>query len=194
MSVDFENFDSGNHTGGSDDPVPPGDYVLTVKSFKRNTRNGKEQIDFTVIPVLDGDRNKVDADCFQPVWETVTLTEAAAWRLANLLEAVKASPPINVMSDRSLSAVVKWKPFKARIVRDSYNGKVKAKIDRYMALTTTDVRAFDEVIEDMAVDRATGGGDSGASGSRGSQGSGGGDMSDTAGTPDYDIDDDDLPF
>jgi hypothetical protein len=174
MGVDFENFNPDDHTGGSDEPVPPGDYVLAVKRFSRATRNDKDQIDFICIPVLDGDRNRIPQDNFAPIWETATLTDAAAWRLANLLEAVRATPPINVMSDRSLSAAVKMQPFKAKVARDSYQGKVRAKISKFLPLTDADRKAFEEIVEDLAVDDATGGGESDYERGRSDGGGGGG--------------------
>ena len=185
MTIDFENFNPDDHQGGSEDPVPPGDYVLTIKNFNRATRNGKQQIDFICIAVLDGDRNRLPKDQFAPIWETCTLTEAAAWRIANLLEAVKASQPINVMSDKSLTSAVKFKPFKAKVARDSYNGKVRAKLDRFVPMTDADRKAFEEVLEDVAVNNATGGGGGGYS-SESNTGTEGG-----AGSQDFD---DDIPF
>jgi len=152
MSVDWTNFDPGKHAGGSDDPIPPGDYILTVKSFRRQVRNQKRQIDFIIVPLLDADLNRVSAGQFAPLWETVTLTQAAAFRLANLLEAIRVQPPINVTSDSSLAGAVRWKPFKARIGKDVYNGKARAKLDKYLPLSEREAKAFAEVLEDFQVD------------------------------------------
>lgn len=158
MGIDFTDFDPGKHSGGTDAPLPPGNYVLTVKAFRRETRKGKRQIDFIVIPVLDADGNRFDSNAFSPIWETITLTEAAAWRLARLLEAIRIGGPINVMSDQALSAGVRWKPFKANVAKDSYNGRVRAKIAKYLPLTEREAKLFAGVLEDIQMESQLGGG------------------------------------
>lgn len=167
MSVDFRNFDPGKHGGDSDggnfDPVPPGTYILAVKSFSRQTRNGKRQIDFKIAAVLDDELNAIGGNTYGDIWEVVTLTEAAAFRLANLLNAIGAEPPINVMSDRELAHAVRWRPFRASVTRRTYNGRVRAQIDRYAPLSGEARTAFDEIADDLALDHRLGRGDGGGS-------------------------------
>ena len=158
MGIDFTGFNPKEHGGGADAPLPPGNYVLTIKFFRRETRKGKRQIDFIVIPVLDADGNRFDSNAFSAIWETATLTEAAAWRLARLLEAIGIDGPLNVMSDSDLSRAVRWKPFKASVAKDSYNGRVRAKIAKYLPLNGREAKTFAEVLQDIQMESQLGGG------------------------------------
>lgn len=184
--VDFNNFNPSEHSGDDKAPIVPGEFVMWCKGFNRANRNGKEQIDFIMIAILDAERNRVPADQFAPVWETCTLTDAAAWRLANLLDAVGATPPVNVMSDDSLSAAVKFQPFRAKIERDSYNGKDRAKIARFLQLSAIDKKAAQELSEDRGMDDSIDGG--------GYEASGGGSVGNNGGNNGGGFQDDDIPF
>jgi hypothetical protein len=165
MSVDFRNFDPSRHgndsEGGGVDPVPAGTYVLAVRNFKREVRNGKRQIDFIICAVLDDELNAIAGDAYAPIWEVVTLTDAAAFRIANLLNAIGAEPPINVMSDKELARAVRWRPFRASVTRRTYNERVKAQIDRYAPLSADARAAFDAIADDLALDFRVGRGGGG---------------------------------
>lgn len=181
MSFDPTSFNPGEHnSGGSNDPLPVGTYLLWVRSFKRKQKDGKDMILFIVDAFAKADGTRIPKDRFAPVFENITLTEAAAWRFADLCAAIGRTTPFNAMNDGELSSVVKRKPFKASIKHESYQGKAQPRIDKYFTLGAEDMKVAEAVLEDMAVDHATGGGyDEYDPGGRGSGG---------------DFTDDDIPF
>jgi hypothetical protein len=188
MGFDPNNFNPNDHSsGGSNDPLPTGTYLLWVRSFKRKHANGKDGILFIVDAFAKGDGTRIPKDQFAPVFENVTLTEAAAWRFADLCNAVGRTSPFNAMNDGELSSVVKRKPFKATIKHEMYQGQPQPRIDKYLTFGAEDMKVAEAVLEDMAVDSAAGGGydDTNPSGGGGGgyTGGGGGDFTD-----------DDIPF
>lgn len=184
MGFDPTNFNPKDNGGNrANELLKAGTYILWAKSFKRKQSNGKEQILFICDPILTANLERIPKDTYQPVFETCTLTAEAAWRLGALSQAVGRETPFNAMSDREVGAVFKFKPFKAVVKRSTYNGKEQVKLDNFLALTAADEQAAEEVLEDLAVDNATGGGyEDEDSGYRGN----------TNGAPPIDVDD--LPF
>jgi hypothetical protein len=180
MSFDPTNFNPSDHGQQVQDIIPPGVYVFWTKNFKRKQKNGKDQILFICEPVLRADGNRFPSRDFQPIFETVTLTAEAAWRLAAISQAVGRTTPFNIMSDRELASVFKFKPFKARVKHDTYNGRTSAKIDAFLPLNAAEEKAVDELLEDRAIEGEVDPGDEPGDSYRG------------ADAPP--IDDDDLPF
>lgn len=186
MGFDPTNFNPSEH--GSDnigEAIPPGEYVMTVRGFSRHVRRGKNQIDFVVKAVLNNKRQRISSE-YSAVWETVTIQQNAIWRLSNLCTAVGHTTPFNIDDDRQLSGAVKGKPFKAKIIHETYNGEKKARIKGYLNMAAEDVKAFDEALEDMAIDDSTSDyGDSSGSGYSGTN---------SESNNDGDFTDDDIPF
>lgn len=157
MTFDPTNFDPDQHADGVSELLAPGEYVFVVKSFKRLVRKGKDQIDFMFKAILDARKQRVPASK-SPVWETVTIAPNAIWRLANLCKAVGHQGPFNINDDAQLAAVVKNKPFKAQIAHETYQGSKSARLKRYVMISAEEKKSGQEILEDMAVDDASGGG------------------------------------
>ena len=184
MTFDPRNFNPSEHEGGGvGDTLPIGEYVAMVKGFKRHVRRGKNQIDLTVKAVLDANQRRVSDD-YLPIWETITIQENAIWRLVNLCNAIGHNSPFNINDDREFSGAVKGKPFKIRVTHETYNGEKKARIKGYANLSSDDVKAFEEALEDMSIDGSTDNYDSSDDYSSNNSSSDSGD----------DFTDDDIPF
>lgn len=192
MNFDPKNFDPTGYNSDTDggELLPAGVYVFWARSFKRRTSNGKDQILFVIDAIADAAGKRVPQRRYSPVFETVTLTAKAAWRLAAYCQAVGQTSPFNAMSDREVSSAFRYKPFKAKLKHSTYNGSVSAKLDTFLQMSGVDKRLAEEALQDQAIDRTTGGdydeNDSGG-GYGGESGYGGGDDG-------YDFDDSEIPF
>jgi len=160
---DFTNFDPSKRGGGSGDerPVlPPGVYVLVIKKFQRTTsKAGNDGILFVCKPMFEAGGKPYD-HC-ENVLENCTLTSAASWRLANLCKAVGRERPFNAMSDEDISMIFVGEPIKARVIHDTYNGKVSAKVKEYFLLLKRDLEKVQIMMDDWQVDNPSDYGDSG---------------------------------
>jgi hypothetical protein len=188
MSWDPTNFNPNEHKGsggyGDDKPLEPGTYVFVVKQFKRSRKNGKDKIMFICPAILDSAGNKMP-DGYMPVFEHITLTEKAAWRLGDLCAAIGHTSPFNCLDDRQTSEALRLKPFKAKIKKRTYQGQEQIEFAEYKTLSSAEEKLADEILEDMAMDSTTGSSDPG-----------GYDDDPGPGDGDYagDFDDSDLPF
>jgi hypothetical protein len=184
MTFDPSNFNPNEHQSGGGDLLPAGTFICWVRNFKRKQSRGKDQILFIIDAILSADHKRIAKDRFQPIFETVTMTADAAWKFADLCSAIGQRDPFNAMSDRELAAVVRYKPFKATIKRRTYQGTEQVEVSRYLTMSGDDRKAAEEVLEDRAVDNATGDSYEGGGG-------------DSYGGEEYsasDFSDDDIPF
>lgn len=194
MNFDPNNFDPNSYDGGGGDYgeqelLPAGHYVCWVKLYKRKESRGKSQILLVVIPVLTAKGDRIPDNKYSAIFETVTLTAKAAWRLAELCKALGQREPFNVNSDRELSAAVKFKPFLAAVKHETWQGNTSARIDQYLSLPENLRRAAEEMLDDQAVDRAASGDGYGSHPGNGGYGS------DYSNAPSHDdFSDDDIPF
>lgn len=142
---DFDptNFDPTEY-GEGDEPIPEGAIIARVVGFSRaETAAGDSRIDFRVEGILDENHERLDG--YAPVFETVTLTRKAIWRMGNLCKAVGQTARFNLSSDMELSEAIQNKPFKCRVYHDDWNGRVRAKLDTYLTLTDEDKNAVGAV-------------------------------------------------
>jgi hypothetical protein len=186
MGFNPNNFDPAAHGSGGDEILPVATYILWVRSFKRRSSNGKDQIMFIIDAIAHSSGKVVPKDRFSPIFETITLTANAAWRLADLCQAIGQQSPFNAMSDGEVASVFRFKPFKAKVKHETWQGNESAKLDGFFQMSGADERIAEEVLQDRAIDGASGGGydESDPGGSYGGGYQGGGD----------DFSDDDIPF
>jgi len=157
--MDWNNFDPSEAAERSDKSLlPPGIYVMTAKMFKRSEKNGKERLMFVMVPLVSANKKPIEKNYYQAVFENCTLTVAASFRLRMLCAAVGRSTPFNVYSDDQVSEIFVRKPFKARVIHESYNGKVSPKIKEYLVMTSEEEKLADVVFEDWDIDGDSSGG------------------------------------
>jgi len=190
--ADYSNFDWTQHDDGEGGGglVPPGDYLVAVKGFKRVQRGRDTHLDFRMAILVAVTVNELEAGevVSGSFFETVVLADRGIWKLVEIFKALQAPTTINLNSDGELAKATKSKPFLASIYQDEYNGKTRNKMDHALVMTPQAKALVDTAMEALGSGSNGGGhgggydpGDPGVEDRAGSGGRGG-------------YTDDDVPF
>lgn len=194
-NLDLNNFNPDDYDSK---PMPDPGFYVCVTTWMKRVREPKHQIQFHMQPIINTVTHDVVSNDVGEVFETATFTEKAIWRFANLCAAI-GTGRFNANSDREVMEKVLGRPFKAKIVADTYNGKERRRMESYFKINKEEETAYSKWEEDNALGSSSsssmGNFDSGPSSNpESSWGS-----SDSASTsrpsnPDADFTDDDIPF
>lgn len=116
---------------GEFEPVPPGLYNGLILSIKLQPNQANDKWAFNVEFLITGPKY-----ANRHVWDNVWLTNLAAWRLQQLLQAVGlddlADKDLSNISPGTLIDKIEGRPCRAMIVHDSYEGKTQVNVKKYM--------------------------------------------------------------
>lgn len=194
--MDLSNFDWSKHDDG-DGPgglIPPGDFLLGIKGFKRVQRGRDQHLDLRLTPLVCVRSKEMESGQeigSGVIYETVVLAERGIWKLAEIFKAINAPTTVNLESDRDLARSIKGRVFLASVYQDEYNGKTRNKMDHALVMTD-EGRSFLEAAQGLMESSSSSSSGGGGYGDPGDPGDSGGGGSYRGGSSDYS--DDDIPF
>lgn len=136
--MDLSNFNWSEHDEDGGFPVvPPGDYLVAIRSFKRVQRGRDTHIDFQVAILTAVQSNELEPgeEVRGSCYETVVLADRGIWRVAEIFRALDAPTTVNLNSDREIAKAVKGKPFLASVIQNEWQGKTRNKIDHALRMS-----------------------------------------------------------
>ncbi len=193
---DPTNFDPEDY-GDAKPMCDPGLYICIPTWMKRTDERRKPQIDFHVQPIISIATGEVVSESVSTIFETATLTSKAVWRFANMCQAI-GTGRFNANSNRDVQEKILGRPFKAKIVADTYQGKERRRFGAYLRMSANETKMFEKWEEDNALGAPVGDNfdpTASASTSSSNEGSWGEpNRRDVPTSNDGDFSDDDIPF
>lgn len=124
--------------------LPPGDYLLAIRSLERKTSKARKPYLQTKIEVIAG---PAKGKKFRDGMSLDFGNEGASFRFALLLEQCRVATIDDTDDDNEIRRAVLNKPFKARVKRSFDGDWVNNSVERYLvgvAVTDEDRAAMDE--------------------------------------------------